>query len=155
MPRPSIRIQRVTASELKDLIRTPRTPVTLVNVWATWCVPCVEEFPALMRVSRTYRSMGLKTIFVSADFSSNFPAVEEFLAGQGYEGTAYVKEDSEDEFIRSLSSDWSGSIPATFVFDSAGTLRRFREGKATEEEFTGMILDVLKNPNKTEKRREP
>jgi cytochrome c biogenesis protein CcmG/thiol:disulfide interchange protein DsbE len=34
---------------------TFRGAVTLLNVWASWCVPCVDEVPLLVRLSRDPR----------------------------------------------------------------------------------------------------
>jgi thiol-disulfide isomerase/thioredoxin len=33
-------------------------PVTLVHFWATWCPPCIEEVPALERLSRDLSGRG-------------------------------------------------------------------------------------------------
>ena len=44
-----------------------RGKVVLLNFWATWCEPCLEEMPALERLSRAYRERGLTVLAVSVD----------------------------------------------------------------------------------------
>lgn len=44
-----------------------RGKVVLLNFWATWCEPCLEEMPAMERLSRAYRERGLTVLAVSVD----------------------------------------------------------------------------------------
>ena len=44
-----------------------RGKVVLLNFWATWCEPCLEEMPAMERLSRAYRERGLAVLAVSVD----------------------------------------------------------------------------------------
>ena len=138
-----VQVEPITGEGIKRLIRERKAPAALVNVWATWCSPCVEEFPELVRLQRDFQGKGLEMIFVSADLESNLPAVKAFLAGQGVRGRTHIKTGRDMEFIEALSSQWSGAIPATFVFDRGGQLRGFREGKADYATFSRMVNEVL------------
>jgi len=41
--------------------------VLILNFWATWCPPCVEEMPALERLSRQLRDSGVVVFGISVD----------------------------------------------------------------------------------------
>jgi thiol-disulfide isomerase/thioredoxin len=63
------------------------SPVTLVHFWATWCPPCINEIPAVQRLSRDfsqYHDFGIVLIAV-ADSSDK---VNTFL-GPGAEMVLY------------------------------------------------------------------
>ena len=41
--------------------------VLVLNFWATWCPPCVQEMPALERLSKQLRDSGVVVIGISVD----------------------------------------------------------------------------------------
>jgi thiol-disulfide isomerase/thioredoxin len=133
-------------ADVADVMRAVRAPgasAVLVNVWATWCVPCREEMPDLLRVGREYRGEGLRLVLVSADFPENGGQARTFLSRLGVDFPTYLKAGSDMEFIDGLSPRWSGALPATFVFDGAGTRRDFWEGKATYDTFVARVRAVI------------
>jgi cytochrome c biogenesis protein CcmG/thiol:disulfide interchange protein DsbE len=129
--------------ELSRLVRAGGAPVTLVNVWATWCNPCREEMPALLAVARRHPEMRL--LLVSADFTDQRPAAAAFLAERGVSGTTYLKSGSDQEFIDALNRGWTGSLPATFVYDASGHEVAFWEGMADERRFEAAITQALQS----------
>jgi len=50
-----------------DLAERLKGKVVLLNFWATWCEPCLEEMPAIERLSHAYRERGLVVLAVSVD----------------------------------------------------------------------------------------
>lgn len=55
-------------------------PVTLVHFWATWCPPCVDEIPALGKLSRDLAGER-KFAVVMVAVADTKPKVEAFLGG--------------------------------------------------------------------------
>ena len=114
------------------LIRTIRERgdrLTVVNVWATWCRPCLEEFPELLFVGRAYRNKGVRLVFVTTDFGEAKADAIRFLKKQGAPLPSYIKAGKDEAFIDSLSPDWVGTLPATFIFDNRGQRVGFFQGK--------------------------
>lgn len=135
-------VQPLTPADLGKLLADSPQPV-VVNVWATWCVPCVEEFPELLawRKANIHRA---RLVLVSADFSSRVALVVRFLQERGVNFTTYLKEGPDELLIATLSPQWSGALPATFVFAPGGRLVAFREGKVTTDELDRMLAKALK-----------
>jgi len=133
----------VTADGIHQLVARPGARATIVNVWAAWCAPCREEFPALLSAARARRDAGLRLVLVSADWDDQLPAVRAFLAGHGVADTTYLKSGDEQQFINGLSPRWSGSLPATFVYDARGRLVDQWEGMADEQRFTSAVDRTL------------
>jgi thiol-disulfide isomerase/thioredoxin len=145
-----VHVTPVTSADVQKVIHDPGAKAVLVNVWATWCGPCREEFPGLVRVAEKYNGQGLKTILVSADDTDQVAAVKKFLADEGVDFPAYIKAEKDQAFIDGLYKQWSGALPATFIFDGTGKLHDFWEGNATFNVFEQKVVEVLeKQPKPT------
>ncbi|HSD11700.1 MAG TPA: TlpA disulfide reductase family protein [Candidatus Binatia bacterium] len=138
-------IRPISGPQLLDLVRASKARTVLVNVWATWCIPCREEFPEILRIRERYRERGVEVVLVSADFDDTVGEARKFLAEHGVDFTTYVKSGGDMEFINTLDPDWSGALPATFIFDSTGKRRHSLLGKTSYDTFEGKVLDVLKD----------
>jgi thiol-disulfide isomerase/thioredoxin len=131
-------VQPATASEILQTVRNSKAAVKVVNIWATWCIPCVEEFPYFVKLAQTLGSDKVAVFFVSADFDDDVESVRAFLAQQGAT-FSFLKQGPDDAFVRAFSPQWTGALPATFLFDAAGNLRDFWEGKITYEELVKRV----------------
>jgi thiol-disulfide isomerase/thioredoxin len=112
-------------------VKRPGAAAVLVNVWATWCSPCMEEFPDLLHVARDLAPKGLRLVLVSVDFPGSEEETRSFLTSQGVDFPTFVRTGKDETFVDGLERQWSGAIPATFVYDGDGKLVRFWEGKAS------------------------
>lgn len=138
----AVRAQTLTPashSEILDAVAQNDAQVTVVNFWATWCVPCVEEFPDLMRLDAAYPDSTVDVLFVSVDFEDAKADAEAFLNEQGVEEDSFLKSEKSTPFVNGFHADWSGAVPATFLYDRSGTLLEFWEGK---EDYAGLQAKV-------------
>jgi peroxiredoxin len=106
-------------------------------------VPCVEEFPHFVKLDRALDDRGVDVMFISTDFPNERKKVVEFLAEHGVTGTSYLKTGNSTEFVNGFSEEWSGAVPATFIYDGEGTLLDFWEGKASYEELKERVTSHL------------
>lgn len=144
-----VRVTPVTAADVQRLVHDSGAKAVLVNMWATWCGPCREEFPGLVRVARKYESQGLKVLLVSADDSTDMASVKKFLAEEGVEFPAYIKAEKDQPFIDGLGKQWTGALPATFLYDNSGRLHDFWEGGVTFNVFEQKVVEVLSKQAKS------
>ena len=140
----------ITPTDLLAKVRASPAKVVILNVWATWCAPCVEELPDFLRLHRAYRDKGVELMLLSGDFQADRAAAQTFLAGLGVDFTTYRKNATDMELIDALSKDWSGALPATFIFakdeDAASRSRRppvLLEGQVTYTALEREVLRVL------------
>lgn len=136
-------VKKVTHDDAMAVLEQSDARLTVVNFWATWCVPCVEEFPAFTKLDRTLDDRGVDVMFISTDFPNEKGKVVDFLAEHGVTGTSYLKTGNSTEFVNNFSEDWSGAVPATFIYDGEGTLVDFWEGKASFEELKQRVTSHL------------
>ncbi len=114
-------------------IRKPGAKAVLVNVWATWCEPCRDEMPSLLRFFREHRAEGLRLVLLSVDDEANRDRVVAFLASQGVDFTTWIKHGDDKAFIHALDPEWSGSLPASFLFDGHGKARQRHYGSVNDD----------------------
>ena len=140
---PQIKIINVT--DLSELINENKDRVLLINVWATWCVPCREEFPELVQIAKSY-SEKVRVVGISVDDSEILDSkVIPFLKNQKAEFENYLLKVIEPEdFINLLSKEWSGAIPATFIYDKGGNQKKILIGKQSYELFEQAVKEVIK-----------
>lgn len=137
-------LMEATGAKILEDLREKPAQVTLLNVWAVWCQPCREEMPGLLELREEYADQGVVIQLVSVDFDTEREKTLGFLTAMGVDFPTYFRTGDDDEaFIASLYEGWSGSLPATFLFDSKGKLVQFWEGDASRDFFESRILEVL------------
>jgi len=119
----------INSKKMKSLLASETDTVKVVNVWATWCEPCVREFPLLLSLKREMDTQPVTMILISADFESAKHSAIKFLTSQGVDFQTYWISGDTNEFIDALSTDWSGALPATFVFSRSNELLYFYQGE--------------------------
>ncbi|HYE58944.1 MAG TPA: TlpA disulfide reductase family protein [Rhodothermales bacterium] len=143
----AVDLRPATSAEVLAYVRDGGAPLTVVNFWATWCAPCIVEFPELMRANEALKADGVRLVFVSADDLTDRAAVRTFLARQGASGVAFQKNEDEGPFITAFSNTWTGTLPATFVYDRAGREVAYFDRPVTFEPFTDTLRALLRTSN--------
>jgi len=146
---PKISIAAIDAEGLAAVLKrnaTKNKPL-LVNFWATWCDPCREEFPDLVQIDKQYRSQGLDFTAVSLDDLTEInTAVPRFLSEMRVTVPTYLLNVSDPELAMSrVDPQWSGALPATFLYDAQGKLVYKRLGRIKVPELTAAIEKLLRS----------
>ena len=103
------------------LLKSQAGRVVLVDFWATWCGPCRKEMPFLVSLASKLRAKGFTLVTVSADEPEQEKEALQFLKTSGVPLPGYLKTARDDDrFIRAVDPQWSGAIPALFLYDKSG-----------------------------------
>ena len=115
----------------------------VINFWASWCVPCMEEMPAFQKLHENHKNKKLKLLMVSLDLPSQVESrVKPTIKRFNLEAEVVVLDDPDfNAWINRVSSSWTGSIPATLIYNSEE--RSFHEGTFTYEELESAVLKKL------------
>ena len=137
---PDIVLDVFDFNQLEPLLSKNDDKIYVINFWATWCAPCREEFSDLVKLANEYGEE-IDVIGISVDFPEEIDTkIIPFLKKQNAVFANYVIKVVEPEnFINLLNEDWSGAIPATFVYDEKGNQVEYLIGKQTYEEFEKVV----------------
>lgn len=138
----------ITISTVEDLDRIKadsKGNVMLVNFWATWCKPCTEEFPELLKVHEKYKEQNFRLILISLDFKEEFETkLKPFLSDKKVDFTTYYLDTKNpDDIMNYFDVKWDGGIPATFIFDKSGNLKKSIIGSKDFDFFDIEIRELL------------
>lgn len=135
----------VDFSGYQKYIEEQKDILLLVNFWATWCKPCVEELPYFIKANQNYQSKDFKMLFVSLDRAADFETrVLPFAQQKNMQTDLLLLNDVKNmnTWIRAINPNWSGSIPATVLYQN-GKQIYFREGQLSEKELNQLINKYL------------
>lgn len=147
---PKISVAAIDAEGLVAVLKrgsTTSSKPLLVNFWATWCDPCREEFPDLVRIDKQYRPQGLDFTAVSLDDLAEInTSVPKFLRDMRVTVPTYLLNVSDpEEAMNKVDPQWSGALPATFLYDAQGNLVYKRLGRIQVPELTAAIDKLLRS----------
>ena len=140
-------VDPINEAGLRKLMRERNGKILFLNIWATWCVPCVAEFPDLVKLSQAYDAKKVEVVGISVDFPDEVNSkIIPFLKKQKVPFKNYVADFKDpQDFINAVNRTWSGGVPATFIYDSGGKERFSLIGKGTFEQFKKEI-DKVRGP---------
>jgi thiol-disulfide isomerase/thioredoxin len=138
------RLAPLDESSYRQLLDSNRGKVVLIDFWATWCAPCRDEMPRLVKLETSLREQGLRLITISADEPEDEAQARKFLQRQKAPSPAFLKRVKNDEkFIDSIDAQWSGALPALFLYDRAGRKARSFIGETDIKELEAAIRKLL------------
>ena len=119
----------------KNYFQKKNDSIYVINFWATWCKPCVKELPAFEKLAQDYSDKNVKILLVSLDFSDKIESqVVPFIKKNNIQSEVVLLDDADaNSWIPKVSSDWSGAIPATVIYNK--NTRTFYERSFTFEEL--------------------
>ena len=124
--------KRFSASEM-------RGKVWLLNVWATWCLPCREEHPVLLELSRS----GAVPIY-GMDYKDQREDAVSLLSESG---NPYVLCVSDADGRVAIDYGVYG-VPETYLIDREGVIRFKQVGPLTPESLEKTLLPLVKELNR-------
>ena len=126
---------KITLSDL-------RGKVVAVNLWATWCPPCRAEMPALEKVYRSYKDLGLVILGVNTTNQDSEVDAAAFVGQLGITFPILLDRDgavSARYILRGL--------PSTFFVDRKGIIRSVVVGGPMSEALIQTKVEELLREN--------
>lgn len=129
----------VNFDQLEPRLHLLNDTTYIVNFWATWCKPCVHELPDFEKLAAEYKNDKIKFLLVSMDFPQQLETqVLPFIKEHKLVSEVVLLFDTNaNVWINKVSPEWSGSLPATVVYNK--NFREFHEGSYTYEELKSII----------------
>ena len=140
---------------IERLVAGHRGRVVVMDAWSTSCLPCVKEFPHLVELQSHFGRADVACVSLSFDYeglgkpADEAPRVLKFLRAKGAAFDNILSSDASDDLYRRFHLT---SIPAVFVFDRSGELRKRFDNEAarseaemfTYEQVSALVAELVK-----------
>jgi thiol-disulfide isomerase/thioredoxin len=97
----------------------------VLNFWATWCAPCIKELPYFEKLHQENKNVTV--ILVSLDSKKDIETkLKPFIQRKKLTAQVVSLTDKDyNSWLDRIDKEWSGSIPATYMF--SGNQKMFAE----------------------------
>ena len=137
-------IKEIGSDGLEALSSNINDTTYVVNFWATWCSPCVKEIGYFEELHREYASTNVKVFLVSLDFPNQIEKrVIPFLKEKDITAEVLLVTDLDyNSWIDRVDPTWSGSLPATLIYNREQ--RMFLEKEVSRDELFSYVTQITK-----------
>lgn len=122
---------QVTLSDL-------RGKVVLVNFWASWCPPCRAEMPAIEKVYRSFKPLGLEVLAVNVTNQDSETAADAFARNLGLTFPIPLDRSGDVSARYTLRG-----LPSSYFIDREGVIRSVVVGGPMNEALIQTKLEAL------------
>lgn len=137
----------ISADGVQAALRAAPGRVLLVNLWSTWCRPCMEEMPRLLSLAAQHRDDGLGSMFISMDIAASRDDALRFMAEQHAPAPSHIRVGRDADFIPVMHGEWSGTLPATILFDESRRPQHIWVGEVPMDELERAVRQMLSEGN--------
>jgi thiol-disulfide isomerase/thioredoxin len=128
-----VELKLVKLNELADTIKAQRGKVVVMDVWASWCVPCMKEFPRLVKLHEQYAKDGLACVSLSVDDADDQSKALDFLKARHATFANFL--------IDERAAVWQNhfvlkGVPAVFLWDRTGKQAARFDNDDPDKQFT-------------------
>ena len=131
----------ITIEGQKISLHEMRGKVVLVNFWATWCPPCRAEMPAIEKVYRAYKDLGLEVLAVNTTDQDSETDAAAFVDELALSFPIPLDRTGDVSAAYSLRG-----LPSTYFIDADGVIRSVVVGGPMSEALIqSKVEDLLKD----------
>lgn len=128
-----------TSKQTSVELRNDNTPIIVLNFWASWCIPCLKEFPSLVKFQEKYKGQ-VKVFGINGDEDSPVENIQKIEKKYALNFESVVDADSaiSNRFL-------INTYPVSIVFHKGKVIyvnKRIHDFMASD--FTSIIDDALK-----------
>lgn len=139
-----VRLEMVSASDLKKLRRNPESKMLLVSFWATWCGSCIHEFPDLEDTFRMYSLRDFDLVTVSANMPGEKESVMRVLQKMHASSRNLLFDSSDTATLQTaFEPTWDSAVPYTVLIAPDGKVLYQKQGSVDILELRRTILANL------------
>ena len=135
-------LKEIGSDGLEALSSNINDTTYVVNFWATWCSPCVKEIGYFEELHREYASSNVKVFLISLDFPNQIEKrVIPFLKEKDITAEVLLVTDLDyNSWIDRVDPTWSGSLPATLIYNREQ--RMFLEKEVSRDELFSYLTQI-------------
>jgi peroxiredoxin len=154
-----VTLESIDDAGVTALMANHTPQLRLINVWATWCVPCVEEFPNLVSLTRQLQNRNFEMITISIDDAANATRALHFLEKQHAALPNRISREIKnnehrttdnyrytgrpDALQKTLDAEWPGPVPYTVIVAPGGKILYRHVGAFDLAEVRAKLLAQL------------
>lgn len=140
-----IRVKSYDYKAFEPYLKKNNDTTYVVNFWATWCLPCVKELPHFEKLNEAYSSKKVKVLLVSIDMPTKIEtSLIPFIKRKKLKSEVlFLNDPDANAWIDKVDKSWSGSIPATIIYNANS--RAFYERSFTYTELENELLKIINN----------
>ena len=143
-----VELSILSFDEIQELIAGKRGKVVVMDAWSTSCPPCLKDFHNLVELHKQYGPQDVACISLSFDYEgvagskpedSRAPVLE-FLRSQGASFDNVMSNEDSDALYRKFKLS---SVPAIFVYDRSGKLRKRFVNEGAYEQARPLVAELV------------
>lgn len=138
-----IQVKSYDFNSFESFLKKEDDTIYVINFWATWCLPCVKELPYFEQINQKYKGQNVKVILVSLDMPKKIEtSLIPFIINKKLQSEVIHLDDPDaNSWIEKVDKNWSGALPATYIYNKKGKM--FYERSFTFEELEKEVLTIL------------
>ncbi len=139
------KVEVVKFKELEQMLSSEKQNLLVVNFWATWCKPCVKELPYFEKAHNNFKDQKVRILLVSLDSPKdlNKTLIPYLQKNKITSEVVLLDAPNPNKWLDKISTEWSGTIPATLIINTNGD-RKFFEKEFNYDELSILIKEHLK-----------
>ena len=142
---PPLTLKPIDEAGYNALLKQHAGKIIVMDIWAAWCEPCRMEMPDLVQMSKRLAPKGVDLVTVTIDNPAELSYAEKFLHKNNVPFPSYYrKTKDEDAWVHNVHPQWTGTLPAMFIYDKSGKLATAMIGSQPIAKIEATIAELQK-----------